>query len=81
MDRLWAHPVVALLPPPSNVVDKKKTVISTHLLKIQLCAGWEGRGGVATFTNNNENVPTLLTSIALRKSLCKLKNEMKKKLK
>ena len=82
MDRLWAHPVVALLlPPPQQCCGQKKPVISTHFLKIQLCAGWEGRGGVATFTNNNENVPTLLTSIALRKSLCKLKNEMKKKLK
>ena len=43
----------------------KKTVISTHLIKIQLCAGGGGGGGggggVATFTNNNENVPTLLT--------------------
>ena len=50
--------------PPSNIV-AKKAVISSHLLKIQLCSGWEGR--VATFTNITEKVPTLLTFIVLSK--------------
>ena len=47
--------------PAKQCRGQKKTLISTHLLKIQLCSG--GRRGVATFTNITEKVPALLISI------------------
>ena len=45
-------------PPPQQCFGPQKI-----LLKIQLCFGWEGRGGVTSFTNITGKVPTLLTSI------------------
>ena len=38
-----------------------------------------GRGGVATFTNNNEKVPTLLTSIVLSKIFMQIEKKKYKK--